>query len=89
MLRVELIPDLSHCVETVARREYTAVSNQLLASTRRNRELEERLEVLRLLLETGDFRKLRAESESVLIEGKKVRFIVYRDKGLRCEMQVI
>ena len=89
MLRVELIPDLSHCVETVARREHAAVSRQLLASTRSNRELEERLEVLKLFLETGDFRKLRAESERMLIEGKKVRFTVYRDKGMRCEMQVI
>jgi hypothetical protein len=89
MLRVELIPDLSHCVETVARREYIAVSKHLLASTQRNRELEEKLEVLKLFLETGDFRKLRAESERMLIEGKKVRFIVYRDKGVRYEMQVI
>ncbi len=89
MLRVELTPDLSHCIETVARREHAAVSRQLLASTRSNRELEEKLEVLKLFLETGDFRKLRAESERTLIEGKKVRFIVYRDEGVRCEMQVI
>ena len=87
MLRVELIPDLSHCIETVARREHTAVSKQLLASTQRNRELEEKLEVLRLFLETANFKKLRAESERRLIEGKKVRFIVYRDKGVKCEMQ--
>ena len=89
MLRVELIPDLSHCIETVSRTEYTAVSKQLLASAQRNKDLEEKLEVLKLFLETGDFRKLRAESERMLIEGKKVRFIVYRDKGVGCEMQVI
>ena len=89
MLRIELTPDLSHCIETVARREHTALSRQLLASTQRNKELEEKLEVLKLFLETGDFRKLRAESERMLIEGKKVRFIVYRDKGVRYEMQVI
>jgi hypothetical protein len=89
MLRIELTPDLSHCIETVARREHTAVSKQLLASAQRSKDLEEELEVLKLFLETGDFRKLRAESERMLIEGKKVRFIVYRDKGVRCEMQVI
>ncbi|MFC1927002.1 hypothetical protein ACFLW7_00280 [Chloroflexota bacterium] len=89
MLRVELIPDLSHCIETVARREHTAVSRQLLASTQRKRELEEKLEVLKLFLETGDFKRLRAESERMLIEGKNVRFIVYQDKGLKCEMHVI
>ena len=89
MLRVELTPDLSHCIETVARREHTAVSRQLLASTGSNRELEEKLEVLKLFLETEDFRQLRAESERMLVEGKRVRFIVYRDKDVKCEMQVI
>ena len=89
MLRVELIPDLSHCIETVARTEYTAASKQLLASTQRRKDLEEKLEVLKLFLEAGDFRKLRAESERMLTEGRKVRFIVYRDKGVKCEMQVI
>jgi hypothetical protein len=84
-----LTPDLSHCIETVARRERTAVSKQLLASTQSNKELEEKLEVLKLFLETGDFRNLRAESERTLIEGKNVRFIVYRDKGVKCEMQLI
>jgi len=88
MLRVELIPDLSHCIEAVARREHTAVSRQLLASTQRKTELEEKLGVLKLFLETGDFKKLRAESERMLIAGKKVRFIVYQDKGLKCEMHV-
>ena len=88
MLRVELIPDLSHCIETVAKREHTTVSKQLLASAQRNRELEEKLEVLKLFLETGDFEKLRAESERRLLEGKKVKFIVYRDRGVKCEMQV-
>jgi hypothetical protein len=88
MPRVELIADLSHCTETVAKREHAAVSKQLLASAQGNKELEEKLEVLKLFLETGDFRKLRAESERMLIEGKKVRFIVYRDKGVKCEMHV-
>ena len=68
MLRVELIPDLSHCIETVAKREHTAVSKQLLASGQRNKGLEEKLEILRLFLETADFKKLRAESEKRLME---------------------
>jgi uncharacterized protein YukJ len=88
MLRVELIPDLSHCIETVAKREHTAVSKQLLASGQRNKELEEKLEVLKFFLETADFKKLRAESEKRLMEGRKVKFLVYRDKGVKCEMQV-
>ncbi|MFC1870078.1 hypothetical protein ACFLYE_02270 [Chloroflexota bacterium] len=88
MLKVELIPDLSHCIETVARREYTAVWKQLLTPGLRNKELEEKLEILRLFLETSNFKKLRAESEKRLMEGKKVKFMVYQDKDVKCEMQV-
>ena len=83
-----MIPDLSHCVETVAKREHTAVSKQLLASKQRNKELVEKLEILRLFLEIADFKKLRAESEKRLMEGKKVKFVVYRDKDVKYEMQV-
>ena len=85
---VELIPDLSHCIETVARREHTAVSRQLLKSGEENKELEEKLEILTLFLETADFKKLRAESEKMLIEGKKVKFVVYRDKDVKYEIKV-
>ncbi|MFC1864750.1 hypothetical protein ACFLYG_02870 [Chloroflexota bacterium] len=67
MLKVELIPDLSHCIEAVAKREHTAVSKQLLTPGQRNKELEEKLEILRLFLETADFKKLRAESEKRLM----------------------
>ena len=89
MLRIELIPDLAHCVETVARREHTAVSKQLLTPSKGNKELEEKLEILRLFLETANFQKLRAESEKRLIEGKAVKFMIYRDKEVKYEMQVI
>ena len=46
------------------------------------------MEILRVFLETANFKKLRAESEKRLIEGKKVKFMVHRDKGVKCEMQV-
>ena len=83
-----MIPDLSHCIETVAKKEHTAVSKQLLRLGQRNKELEEKLEIFRLFLETANFKKLRAETEKRLVEVKKVKFIVYRDKGVKCEMQV-
>ena len=89
MLKIELIPDLSHCIETVARREHTVVMKQLLASGQRNKELEDELKILRVFLETANFMKLRAESEKKLMEGKKVKFVVFRDKGVKCEMLVI
>ena len=86
--RVELIPDLSHCTETVAKREHTAVSRQFLASGQRDKELEEKLEILRLFLETANFERLRAGSEKRLMEGEEVKFMVHRDKGVKCEMQM-
>jgi hypothetical protein len=82
MLKIELIPDLTHCIETVAKREHVEVMKQLLASGRANKELQEKLEVLRLFLETADFKKLRSESEKQLMEGRAVRFVVYLDDGV-------
>ena len=88
MLKVELIPDLDQCIETVAKRGHAAVLKQLLGLREGNRGLEEKLEILRLFLDTANFKKLRAESEKRLIEGKKVKFVIYRDKDVKCEMQV-
>ncbi|GAG27595.1 unnamed protein product [marine sediment metagenome] len=89
MLKIELIPDLTHCIETVAKREHAAVLKQLLTSGQGNKELQEKLEILRLFLETTDFKKLRSESEKQLMEGREVRFVVYLAGGVsKCEMQV-
>ncbi len=77
MLKIELVPDLSHCIETVARRKHAELSHRLLGSEAGNAETEDKLEILRLFLETADFRKLRSESEKLIMEGKKVRFVVY------------
>jgi len=81
MQKIELIPDLDHCIETVAKREHAEVLKQLLTKKRRNKGLEEKLEILRLFLETADFTKLRAESEKQLVEGKAVRFRVFLENG--------
>ena len=88
MLKVELIPDLDQCIETVAKREHATVLKQLLGLGEGNRGLEEKLEILRLFLETANFKKLRAESEKRLMEGKKVKFVVYRDKDVKYQLQV-
>jgi hypothetical protein len=51
---------------------------------------EEKAEILRLFLQTGDFKKLRAESEKFLIERKVVRFVIYAERGVpRYAMQVL
>jgi len=86
---IELIPDLSSCIETVARREYNDATRALMTATSPDEALVEKAEVLRLFLETADFRKLRAESEKYLVAGKRVKFLVYREGELpRFEMQV-
>ena len=77
MLKIELVPDLTHCIETVAKKEHAAVFKQILTPGQRNKELEEKLEILRLFLERADFKQLRAESERQLIEGRGVKFTVY------------
>ncbi len=86
---IELIPDLSSCIETVARHEYNDITRTLMTTTSRDETLVEKAEVLRLFLETADFRKLRAESEKYLLNGQKVKFVVsLEDDQLRYEMQV-
>jgi hypothetical protein len=89
MLRVELVPDLSHCIETVAKKEYKEIVRQLLASVEGKEKLRKRAELLRVFLETTDFKRLRRESEEYLIEGKTVKFVLYLKNGTpRYEMIV-
>ena len=86
---IELTPDLLSCIETVAKREYNDVTRTLLTATPQDETIVEKAEVLKLFLETADFRKLRAESEKHLLNGKRVKFMVsLKDKQLRYEMQV-
>jgi len=87
-LRVQLQPDLSRCIQTVARDEYERGLRNLLAGAG-DEHLAERTDLLRLFLETADFSGLRRQSERYLLKGKKVAFVVYKDEGvLRYELQV-
>jgi hypothetical protein len=89
MLRIELVPTLSHCVESAARDQYDKSLREYLRTGEGNQELEERLEILKAFLESMDFSELRRESEKHLAQGKDVRFVVYmeRDKP-KYEMEV-
>jgi hypothetical protein len=79
MLRVELVPDLSNCIETAAREEYEDMLKQLLGTRQANKGLQKRLEILKLFLQTADFKRLRTESEhphiakSELINSQQIR----------------
>ena len=77
---VELIPDLDNCIETVSKREYREAVQQLLQKGTVD-ELGERIEILRMFLESTDFRQLRAESEKHLTQGQNVKFILQLDEG--------
>jgi hypothetical protein len=81
MVQVELVPDLSHCVETAAKREYQELIRSYFQAGKGDSEFEEKIELLRTFLETADFRELRKESEAYLVKGQKVKFILYREGG--------
>jgi len=78
---IELKPDLSSCIETLSKREYERTLNLLLKEGSVNEELGERLEVLRLFLESTDFGHLRSQYERYLTEGKEVTFLIYPEEG--------
>jgi hypothetical protein len=74
---IELLPDLSHCIETVAKQEFWSSVSDYMANDQENPELKDKIELLKAFLETMDFGKLRSESEQYLIQGKRVKFSVY------------
>jgi len=88
--RIELFPALDLCIEGTAKQEYKKSTDEYMRMGKKDRKLEQKIELLRMFLETADFRKLRAESEKHLIEGKRVKFILTLEKGkpgyeIKCE----
>ncbi len=74
-------------METQAKRQYNQLFRELFTSD--DETLVERLETLKLFLESADFSQLRQESEKHLMEGKRVRFILRRRGGIpEYEMRV-
>ena len=89
MARIELAPTLTHCIETTARQEFLKSKDEYIRSGGEDKELEERIELLRAFLEAMDFRELRRQSEQYLTEGRNVRFIIYQEEGKpKYEMKV-
>jgi hypothetical protein len=81
MVCIELKPNLSSCIETLSKKEYEKTLNLLLKEGCVDEELGERLEVLRLFLESTNFGHLRSQYEKYLTEGKKVTFLIYPKEG--------
>jgi hypothetical protein len=78
---IKLVPSLYHCIETTARDEFWNSANQYMKSGRKDKKLEEKIELLKAFLESADFKKLRSDSEIHLIQGRKVRFVIRRKEG--------
>ena len=76
MLPIEFKPSLSECIETLAKREYEESLRDCLAPTEDSKELQEKIKLPRLFLESADFRQLRAVCERWLSEGKGVKLIL-------------
>jgi hypothetical protein len=87
---VELFPSLAHCIETTAKEEFRNLVNQYMEVGRKDKKLEDKIELLKAFLEATDFKKLRSQSEKYLVEGKKVKFVIYwKADKLDCQMIVI
>jgi hypothetical protein len=80
-VNIELTPTLDLCIEGTARQEYLKSTDEYMRRGNKDKKLEEKMELLRMFLETVDFRKLRADSEKYLVEGKTVKFILTSAKG--------
>jgi hypothetical protein len=88
-VRIELTPTLTLCIEGTARQEYKKSADEHMQKGNKDKKLEDRIELLRMFLETMDFRKLRADSEKYLVEGKAVKFILTSANGKpKYEMKV-
>ncbi len=76
-------------METQAKKQYNQILSELLKGGEEG-EPTEKLETLRLFLESADFSELRSKSEKHLLEGRKVKFILHLEKGQpEYEMRII
>jgi len=73
-MEIRLEPTISSCIETVANREYKKVLSILLKSDQEDEQMEEKLELLKLFLESADFNHLRSLSDKFLLKGERVEF---------------
>ncbi|MBN2099631.1 MAG: hypothetical protein JW753_08555 [Dehalococcoidia bacterium] len=80
LTRIELAPNLEHCVQTRAKQEYAATMSKIMSGDS-SPGLEPRLELLKAFLEEADFGRLRRESEEHLTQGRKVKFVLSGSAG--------
>ncbi len=81
LIPIELKPSLSSCIETLSKQEYERTLTLILKKGTIDEALGERLEVLRLFLESTDFGHLRSQYEGFLNDGKEVTFLIFPEEG--------
>lgn len=81
MVSIEIKPTFSSCIETLSKIEYERTLNLLLKKEPLDEELGEKLEMLRIFLESTDFGLLRSQYEGYLDEGKEVTFLIFMEEG--------
>ncbi len=80
-MEVKLEPNLSHCVETVAKREYEKVLSLLLGG-KQEESLLDKLELLTHFLESADFGQLRSHCEELQLAGRRIEVILKSTHGV-------
>ncbi len=75
-MEIQFEPDLSHCIQALAKSEYDRIIKELLESGTGNMQNEQQVEMLRQFLEETDFNKLRSKYEPYLVEEKRIRFTI-------------
>lgn len=78
---MKLVPDTTHCIETVARNEYEKLVRGVLRKGSVDPQIFAGMELLRTFLENADFRALRKQSDEYLLAGKRIAFIVEGKAG--------
>ena len=74
MTEINLEPSLSTCIQTLSRKQHERIVRELLKTPEEQVELEQKAEMLKIFLESTDFRKLRKEYEPYIVKGKRVKF---------------
>lgn len=90
MMEIQLQPSLSHCVQTLAKAEYDRLKNEILDLGEADIERTQKIEMMRVFLESTDFSKLRSEYEPSLVAGKRVTFTLrLMDDTTEYEMEIV
>ncbi len=88
MITIELFPTKTKCIESTAKGAYNELMRQYLSSNPAPPDSEDKIELLAGFLNTANFKKLRRESEPLLLRGENVVFTIYNDgAGIRYSMK--